>query len=69
MSRIRERVARLEGSLTGAGRLIVLLCGRGADADAALAERQVIPESSDLLVVVRKPGTLDAKVLIDGSST
>lgn len=66
MSRIKERVARLEGALTGNGRLIVLLCGEGADANAALTERHVIPRPSDMLVVVHKPRPCIAAITIDG---
>lgn len=55
MTRIRERLARLEGALIGAGRLIVAQCGKGQDVDALLTAHGVEPAAADLLVIVRKP--------------
>lgn len=55
MTRIKERLARLEGALIGAGRLIVAQCGVGQDVDMLLAAHGVEPAGADLLVIVRKP--------------
>lgn len=55
MTRIKVRVARLEGAIIGAGRLIVAQCGVSQDVDALLAAYRVEPAAADLLVVVRKP--------------
>lgn len=55
MTRIKERLARLEGALVGAGRLIIAQCGASQDVDALLAAHGVEPAAADLLVIVRKP--------------
>ncbi|WP_428968796.1 hypothetical protein ACQR50_14145 [Sphingomonas sp. Xoc002] len=64
MTRIRERVARLEGALIGASRLIVAQCGAAQDVDALLAAHGVEPAAADLLVIVRKPNCDSGRVSV-----
>ncbi|WP_267434094.1 hypothetical protein [Sphingomonas sp. GM_Shp_1] len=65
MTRIRERLARLEGALIGAGRLIVAQCGKGQNVDALLAAHGVEPAAADLLVIVRKPDCDSGRVSVN----
>lgn len=65
MTRIRERLARLEGALIGAGRLIVAQCGKGQDVGALLAAHSVEPAAADLLVIVRKPDCDSGRVSVN----
>jgi len=66
MSRIKDRVARLEASCSGSWRLIVVAGPVGLDVDAALAACDIARDGRDLTVVVGKPKGADTILSVDG---
>ncbi len=67
MSRIKERVARLENELTGDGRLIVISGPGTMDVTRELGTRGITAGGRDLVVTVNKLTETPICVTIDGT--
>ncbi|WP_298090029.1 hypothetical protein [uncultured Sphingomonas sp.] len=67
MSRIKERVARLENGLAGDGRLIVISGPGTMDVTRELGTRGITTAGHDLVVTVNKLAETPICVTIDGA--
>jgi hypothetical protein len=63
---LQARVARLEMGPRGIRRLIIAICGKQDEHASLLADRGIVGNSADLVIVVRKPGSCAARVTVDG---
>lgn len=68
MSRIRERVARLENELAGGGRLIVISGPGTMDITRELGARGITAGGHDVVVSVNKLTETPICVTIDGAT-